>query len=433
MSSGATRANARLKQKERLLRAVTCPHCWHHFDVSEIVWVAKHDDLRGDPVLGGDAHIRFLPTRFNVDGDALDSRFMPCQNLACPRCHLVIPRIFTKFEPLIFSLIGVPFSGKSYYLASMTWELARILPTKYLMVFNNVDSSGNQTLIDFQEKLFFQGASDQPVAVPKTQLDSATHYDSTNLDGQDVLLPRPFLYAITPMESHPNYPHADAISRVLCVYDNAGEHFLTGQDTSLTPGTQHVAKAKVLMFLYDPIQDPRIRDKCRTISDDPQLSAYSRTQLQSPVLTETVSRVRQYSHLPSNKRLNQPLIVLIPKADIWESLIDEDLTKEPCHFPEPPSREFAIVDTARIERVSAKIRRLLLELTPEFVATAEDCCNEVIYIPVSSLGCSPIPQGGEKEGAGSLVFRPCDIKPRWVTVPILYAFSKWATGMLANR
>ena len=422
-------AKANRKQKERILKAVTCPHCWHHFDVSEIVWVAKHDDLRGDLILGGDAHIRFLPTRFNVDGDALDSRSMACQDLACPRCHLTIPRIFLKFEPLIFSLIGVPYSGKSYFLAAMTWELARILPTQYLMVLQNVDYSGNQTLVDFQEKLFFQGDSDQPVAIPKTQLDSATHYDSTNLDGQNVLLPRPFLFGITPMENHPNFSQADAISRVLCVYDNAGEHFLTGHDTSLTPGTQHVAKAKVLMFLYDPIQDPRIRQKCQTVSNDPQLSTYGRTQLQSPILTEAVSRVRQYSHLPSNKKLDQPLIVLIPKADIWESLINEDLTTEPCHVPKPPSREFAVVDTARIERVSAKIRRLLLEITPEFVATAEDCCREVVYIPVSSLGCSPTPQ----EATNSLVVKPRDIKPRWVTVPVLYAFSKWATGLLASQ
>ena len=432
MSLGATQGRVRRKQKERILRAVTCPHCWHRFDVSDMVWVAKHDDLRGDPVLGGDAHIRFLPTRFNVDGDALDSRSMPCQNLACPRCHLEVPRIFLKFDPLIFSLIGVPFSGKSYYLASMTWELARILPTKYLMVFKDVDYSGNQTLSDFQEKLFFQGDSDQPVAIPKTQLDSATHYDSTTLDGQSVLLPRPFLYGLTPMENHPNFSHADEISRILCVYDNAGEHFLTGQDTSLTPGTQHVAKARVLMFLYDPIQDPRIRHKCQTVSNDPQLKDHSRTQLQSPVLTETASRVRQYSHLPPNQKLDQPLIVLIPKADIWASLIDEDLTTEPFHVPKPPSREYAIVDTGRIERVSAKIRKLLLEITPEFVATAEDCCKEVIYIPVSSLGCSPVPQG-DGTGVDSLVVRPCDIKPRWVTVPILYAFSKWASGMLANK
>ena len=69
MSLGATRSQVRRKQKERMLRAVTCPHCWHHFDVSEIAWVSKHDELRGDPVLGSDDYIRFLPTRFNVDGD----------------------------------------------------------------------------------------------------------------------------------------------------------------------------------------------------------------------------------------------------------------------------------------------------------------------------------------------------------------------------
>lgn len=409
----------------KVLRSVTCPHCWHNFHSSDIVWVAQHEDLRGDPVLGRDAYLRFLPTRFNVDGDALDSRGMPCRILACPNCHLEIDRVFLNYPAFILSLIGGTFSGKSYYLTSAAWELARLLPQQFLLIFKDLDSGNNATLIEYQKALFLHDNPDQPVGLQKTQPDSASHYDSANLDGQSMLLPRPFLFSLTPERNHPHADRPERHSRVLCLYDNAGEHFIHGEDTPLTPVTRHVAQSKLLMFLYDPTQDPRMREKCTTFSDDPQLSTHTKTQLQTQILIEAATRVRRYAHLSQNEKLSQPLLVLVSKSDIWCNLIDEDITSEPYIAAAPPERLFAVVDAPRIMRVSTKIRNLLLELAPEFVAAAEDFCKEVLYIPVSALGCSPEVQ----EGSNFLVVRPRNIKPRWVTVPVMYAFSAWASGL----
>src|SRR5689334_22918900 len=41
----------------------TCPVCWLRFDTGDIMHIAVHDSLRGDPVLGEDAQQRFLATR----------------------------------------------------------------------------------------------------------------------------------------------------------------------------------------------------------------------------------------------------------------------------------------------------------------------------------------------------------------------------------
>jgi len=49
----------------------------------------------------------------------------------------------------------------------------------------------------------------------------------------------------------------------------------------------------------------------------------------------------------------------------------------------------AVLDLDRIERISGKVRELLLNVTPEVVSTAEDFAEEVVYIPVSALGHSP--------------------------------------------
>ena len=32
----------------------TCPVCWLHFDTGDVMHIAVHDSLRGDPVLGED-------------------------------------------------------------------------------------------------------------------------------------------------------------------------------------------------------------------------------------------------------------------------------------------------------------------------------------------------------------------------------------------
>ncbi len=56
-----------------LVKRVTCPHCWFEFRPEQVLWVSQHEELMGDPVLKEEA-LRFLPTRFTVEGQALDAR-----------------------------------------------------------------------------------------------------------------------------------------------------------------------------------------------------------------------------------------------------------------------------------------------------------------------------------------------------------------------
>lgn len=48
--------------------AVVCPVCWLESDRGELMHLAVHDSLRGDPILGEDAQQRFLATRFDNSG-----------------------------------------------------------------------------------------------------------------------------------------------------------------------------------------------------------------------------------------------------------------------------------------------------------------------------------------------------------------------------
>src|SRR5258707_10412881 len=108
------------------LPRTTCPHCWSNFAPADGLWISSHPDLLGDPRLGPEQAQRFLPTRFNVDGNALDARGLVCHNLACPRCHLPVPRVMLETEPAFVSILGTPACGKSYYLTALTWESRRL-------------------------------------------------------------------------------------------------------------------------------------------------------------------------------------------------------------------------------------------------------------------------------------------------------------------
>jgi hypothetical protein len=154
-----------------LVGQVTCPHCWNAFSPDRVLWVAQHSELLGDPVLGKEKPRCFLPSRFTVAGEAIDLRGVPCQSLACPRCHLHIPRSLLEMEPLFFSIIGGPKSGKSYFLASMTWEMRRRLQSEFALVFSDADTLSNQLLNEYEATLFLPDDSDQRVAIRKTELE----------------------------------------------------------------------------------------------------------------------------------------------------------------------------------------------------------------------------------------------------------------------
>ena len=120
-----------------LLTQTTCPHCWHEFAPQDVLFVASHEDLRGDPRLGPDEMLRFRPSRFNAMGSAFDARNLACQDMACPRCHLPIPEVMLTAEPFFVSILGTPGCGKSFYLAALTWELRQLLPSRFALSFTS--------------------------------------------------------------------------------------------------------------------------------------------------------------------------------------------------------------------------------------------------------------------------------------------------------
>ena len=409
----------------RLRSEVTCAHCWNTFPPQDTLWISAHENLAGqDHVLGATTEqLRFLPSRFSPLGNAIDPKGEECTDLACPRCHLPLPRALLEMAPIFISILGAPSSGKSYLLASMIWQMRRAA-SAFRIRFDDADPSLNAFLMDYEEKFFLAAQDDQWVTLPKTEPEGDL-YVPVMIDGRAVLLARPFVFGVQPLKGHPHEKHAKKLSRLLCLYDNAGEHFLPGEDSASRPGTGHLARSEVLLFLFDPTQHPRLRSALRKTSSDPQLNAERPTYQQHQILLEAANRIRRHAHLPQNEQLKKPLAVILTKYDVWGKLLGEE------HF-RADSATIAKLDLERLRGISDQIRALLARHCPEFINAVDGFCSDVVYIPVSAVGNSP----EEKSVGGDmtqLLVRPKDILPMWAEVPLLYALHRAVPGLIGAR
>jgi hypothetical protein len=329
-------------------------------------------------------------------------------------------------EITFISIIGSAGSGKSNFLAAMTWELRHRLARDFSIIFADGDKEANWILNRYEETLFLPEDADRPVVLDKTRTQGDL-YRSVTINGQETQLPKPFLFSMHPAADHPRAAQRSRLGRIVCLYDNAGEHYNVGQDTALSPVTRHLSRSKVLMFLLDPTQDPRFRTRCKPVSHDPQIVEPLQTVRQETILSEAAIRFRKHAGISAHQKCDRPLLVLVGKSDIWAPLLgDEDVVSEP--IIKDPHGQLAVLDMDRIERTSVNVRKLLLELTPDVVAIAEDFSEDVVYIPVSALGHSP-EKYPDKNG---LLIKPKDIHPSWVTIPLLYSYARWATGLVAG-
>jgi len=432
-TSTATQSANPIGWGKQLLRKVTCPNCWHTFSPEDVLFVAKHPDLRGDPVLNADEFQRFSPIHFTVKGEAVDPRGVPTTTMACPRCHLQVSEPLLEVPPMFVSIIGSPASGKSYFLTAMTWHLRNLLP-KMGRAYSDADPIANAPLHAYEQTLFLNPKPDQPTEIRKTaQQDTQLHKTAT-VDGVEIRFPLPLQFLLWPTSDCPTYAQAHRVGRVVVLYDNAGEDFLPSVNDASSAVVQHLARSSALLMLFDPTQEPRLKGLFRT--DDPQFVHGLRPDAgpavvvrQETLLKETAVRIRHYLGTSQTARLQKPLIVIVSKSDIFKPSVGLSLDAEPYTEADPkmPVR----LKIADVENTSRRLRSLLSEHCPEFVATAESTSESVRYIPISSFGRSPefIQPDGQRPYYG---IRPRDLRPQWVTVPLVYCLCRWGQTLLSS-
>ena len=420
-----------------LVKKVVCPHCWHNFSPENAVWIAESPELIGDFRIGEDGAQRFLPTLFDVYGNAIDAKGSVCRKVACPHCHLQIPQTELEMPNFFISIAGAPASGKSYFLGSMTMVLRREFPQYFQMNFQDAEPHMNQILQEYENLLFLNENETAVVKIDKTE-EQGILYDTVMIDGRPITFPTPFIFSLIPLESHLSSSRKSEVGINICLYDNAGESYLPTQDADklTSPVTGHLAQSNCIFFLFDPLQDIRFQRVCRTVSDDPQLSQITgkRRVRQETVLTEMINRIRIHRNMNLNDKYPNQLFVIVTKADAWSPLLEKDAS-----FEDEPLEKVKIKDKTgktlmatyalredKIERMSAAVRALLMREVPEIISTIEQFAPNVKYIPVSATGSSPIVD----TESNTVGFRSKDINPKWIDVPILYALAKLRQGFI---
>jgi len=393
--------------------ALTCPVCWLHFDKGDVMHVAVHEALKGDPIMGEDAMQRFKPRSFNDRGQALDGMGLACSDIACPHCRRKLPPGFLDVPHHIFSIVGAPQAGKSYYLSVLIKVLQNSLFHHFGVTLDDADPTANAMLNQMKTQLF--SASDPESAyLIKTSFEGEM-YEQLRRHGRRVKLPKPFIFSLSS-----NRHAADTCSLVF--YDNAGEHFQPGVNTTESPGAQHIASSAAMFFLFDPTYNAAFRRKLGASSNDPQLSVKaSHLDQQDIILSETKVRIRKHLGLGPRDRITTPLAVLIGKCDTCMNLMGWENLREPI-------RDGAI-DLGAIDANSALIREFFAPICPSIVGGAESLSSDVKYFLVSPLGHSPV-KFTDSTGAEKLGPDPMQINPLFMEIPSLWALSKIAPSLV---
>ena len=387
---------------------LNCPVCWLRFDTGDIMHIAVHDSLRGDPVLGEDAQQRFLATRFNNDGQALDAMGLPSSEVACPHCRRKFPPSFLGMPHHIISLVGDQSAGKSYFLSVLTKVLPATLYRDFGVTFQDSDPTGNAPVNDMRKALF--GAQTPAQAkLAKTVFEGAM-YERLPRQGRMVALPRPFVYTLPPEDT----------TREQCAlifYDNAGEHFQPGINIVEQPGAQHVASAAGIIYLFDPFNSPEFR---RAICDtkDPQLEKPVVDQ-QDIILAEMRARIQMIRNLRPGETINTPVAFVVGKCDVWLQLLNGTPLREPLRD--------GTLNKIAVEENSNVVRELVHRLCPAVVANAEALSTNVMFFAASSFGHTPL-----KIGPGEYVPDPSKLQPVHIEVPLLWILSQVCPLLIAT-
>ena len=395
----------------------TCPVCWFRFDRGDVMNIAVHASLRGDSILGEEHMQRFLASRFNDRGQAVDAMGISAPENACPHCRRKLPPNFLDQPHHIFSIVGAPSSGKSYYLSVLVKMMQDVAFKNFGVTFRDADPSENAVLNDMRNHLFSAGTPEEAY-LAKTDLEGAL-YETLPRQGRQVRLPKPFVFRMTETSRGD-----DGFSIVF--YDNAGEHFEPGRNSADSPGAQHIAVASGIFFLFDPLYNPSFRRRLDGHSD-PQLDQ-RRNDQQDILLAESEARIKEILGLSSSERISTPLAVIVGKSDAWLQLLGDEPLKPALESDEESSR----IRLDHLGENSQRVRDLLLDVNPSIVANAEAISSDVMYFASSPLGHPPV-YFEDSTGQQRIGPDPVRLNPQRVEDATLWVLSKIAPTMFPSH
>lgn len=419
--------------RNAIVRAATCVNCWHEFPPEQIRYVGTHPDIEAEPQLpefasGRKQPLRFAPERFDPEGRALDYGGAACTEVACPKCKLTIPRMSLELSTVILSVLGAKSSGKSVFMAAMANRL-RQRAGRLGLTFQDADLSLNASLLEDERKMFNADGADAyrsfGEVVQATQVEDHESWRRSTVDGMERRYLPPYTFRLAPTQHHPNLERFPDLERLLCLYDNAGEHFDFRTSTENKLMTGHLARSSGIMFTFDPTQDRRFRRLLRAEAPPQRTLDGIR---QDTFLYEAANRIREHSLKPLSARdkIPQSLVVVLTKYDLWKHAIEDQIPKNV--FQQVPGKHFECLIGEDLKKVSDVCKQLLVDHNcREIVDTAEGISNDVTFCPVAPVGTDVITGDNGKHE-----FRLGNSNPIWVEVPILKLLNRAHPNLVPN-
>ena len=389
----------------KLRDTVTCPHCWERWPATEVRFVSESPDFLGDPILGQDAHFRFLPSRYTLAGQALDPSGVVCRRMACPRCHGELPTEVLELPQTTLSIVGAPASGKSVMLAAATFGLrtGQVVPGLH---FRDLDPTLNDLTIGMEAKLFKSGDPYKPAMISKTEV-AGELYREYRAGFLRKVAPKPQLFSVS----------RGTMNSILALYDNAGEHFLPGARGIAEHATNHLAASQAIVFVVDPTQDVRVYEQLggreETIGRGGLAGAGVRGDL---ILNELYGRIRRLRAMRGADRVSARLVIALSKADLWMSLAPKVAAEAAA---EANSNGMRMPDGPAQDRIHWACKEFLESRLPELVGVAASFDADFRIVPFSGLGRAP----QSTTPSAQLQIRPVDVKPLWAAVPMISALA----------
>lgn len=418
-----------------LLSEVTCPNCWERFPPEAALAIAGHGELRGergDPMLAETEQRRFLPTRFTPECAALDELDTPSFDLACPHCHLLVPRVlFERQDTVFLSIFGAVHSGKSYFLAAMARQMEAALPQRFGLGVTEPHPASNALIRSYKDALFNNPDPNALVFIPSTPTTGAKHYMTVRragYEGEPLQYPRPQFFQVAPTGRHPHEASPLRHARTICLYDNSGEHFTPNWASPSRPETEHLCRSSAMLFVFDPTSEPAFIVHCQIKTDQTS----SRNQSQDLILATADANAKKRLGREIADPLETPLVVILAKFDEWRHLVTGDLpafaTGDQGDLSSPHRFCPEIV-----KQVSVRMREMLVKFCPAVVSAAERFSRQVCYVPVSATGCSPTLCGSDlavDPPKPVFKFPRGSLRPIWAEVPLLWVLDQVTTGLV---
>lgn len=412
------------RRKNHSSEEIVCPHCWSKFKASQTMAVAMNESLGIDPVAAADHNhnLRYLPSRFSLRGIPLDPSGAESLYLACPNCHLMLSRANLTAKPLFVSVVGAPRAGKTFLLTAATMLLGSTWRNLGFS-FSDASTLENRVLREHSQRLFEPDDPHSPIdSLASTDAVSPANSVVVRIRGEQKRLLKPFQFHLKQVNKFLDYPGMRIQDRVVAFYDNPGQDHLPGTREGMD-SIRHIAQAKVVIFVLNPLGDKKLRDHCDP--SHPLVRSTSAEEIraqsgQDLVLAELIDRVKTLKGSKPNGELDARIVVVISKSDVLPQMYDL-IRPGPTVGNERGLPDSDWINTKRMDDVSKEATARLKLLWPEFFsrAASADKNNQPTVFPVSMV--SPEAAKEAAGPTGKFVLTGEMIKPRWVDVPMRWS------------